>query len=240
MADPTLPQARCDFYVYVIFRLDGRPCYVGKGHGRRWKDHDRGATNPYLRRIIAQSDGPLPITKVREGLPEAEALATEIALIAAIGRVINGGPLVNLTDGGEGSSGYQHKPESKGKTSAALRGRPKSPEHVANMKANHKGFSGGSHTLSARAKIAISLKGYQKSPEHKENLRIAGIGYKHPPERVLKNSISHKGMIISLETRAKMSASRIGRSASAETRLKISIAAKAREARRRDARSASG
>jgi hypothetical protein len=49
--------------------------------------------------------GEVPYVKVREHITEAEAFETEIALIKAIGR-FPFGPLVNMTDGGEGSSGH--------------------------------------------------------------------------------------------------------------------------------------
>lgn len=94
------------FYVYVIFRLNGVPCYVGKGMGGRWKDHVTNARNPHLRNIYLQAGVHLPIIKVRENLSEAAAFATEMALIAAIGRKKDGGPLVNLTDGGDGPTGF--------------------------------------------------------------------------------------------------------------------------------------
>jgi hypothetical protein len=97
------------FYVYVIFRPDGSPCYVGKGKGNRWR-RLRRRRNPRLERIIAKGARELPIIKIREGLTEAQAFEVEVALIAAIGRGKNG-PLVNMTDGGDGTSGYKRTPE---------------------------------------------------------------------------------------------------------------------------------
>jgi len=94
-----------DSYVYIIFRSDGRPCYVGKGRGERWRRHDRHKQNPHLGAIFAKADGKLPVVKIKECLTNEEAVALEILLIDTIGREHNGGPLVNLTDGGEGTVG---------------------------------------------------------------------------------------------------------------------------------------
>lgn len=104
-----------NFYVYVLFRpWDGSPCYVGKGKGNRWRNFSFGArTNRWLRNIIAKAERlgmDIPSVKVRENLIETEAFATERAFIAAIGRG-KYGPLVNLTDGGDGPAGFKHKPE---------------------------------------------------------------------------------------------------------------------------------
>lgn len=91
---------RRDFYVYLLSRLDGRPCYVGKGHGDRINRHRRWCVNPHLKHIIRAAGGDLPKLKIRENLTEAEAFAFERMLIASIGREAHGGPLVNQTDGG--------------------------------------------------------------------------------------------------------------------------------------------
>src|SRR5579859_4183589 len=97
---------RSDFYVYVIFRPNGIPCYVGKGHGKRDQLHEvKGSHNLHLRAIFELAGGKLPRVRLREGLTDKEALALEIVFIRAIGREIHGGPLVNQTDGGEGGSG---------------------------------------------------------------------------------------------------------------------------------------
>lgn len=91
------------FYIYIIFRPNGVPCYIGKGKGARWRMYEMGYYhNLHLERIACNAGGDLPIVKIRSGLSEVEAFETEIALIRAIGREANGGPLVNLTDGGEG------------------------------------------------------------------------------------------------------------------------------------------
>ena len=92
------------FYVYIAFRLDGSPCYVGKGKGKRYLSHLRRSHNPWLRRIVAKAGGAIPIVVIRSGLSEPEAFEIEVALIRAIGRK-GSGPLVNMTDGGEGVAG---------------------------------------------------------------------------------------------------------------------------------------
>lgn len=114
MADAGLP--RSDFYVYVIFRPNGVPCYVGKGRGKRDKFHEtKGSHNAHLNAIIRLAGGSLPTVRTRSGITESEAFETEMLLIHIIGREIVGGPLVNQSDGGEGptgiirSAGYREK-----------------------------------------------------------------------------------------------------------------------------------
>lgn len=93
-------------YVYVVFRPDGAPCYVGQGRGNRWKTHLTRSHNRHLASIAKNANGTLPIVVIKENLSLDDAIETEIAFIAAIGREAHGGPLVNLTDGGEGTRGY--------------------------------------------------------------------------------------------------------------------------------------
>ena len=90
------------FYTYLWLREDGRPYYVGKGHGDRAFDwHKRVGRAPSRDRIIIQ-----------EHLSEEDAFAAEVFLIAFYGRKdLRTGCLTNLTDGGEGPAG-QRMPES--------------------------------------------------------------------------------------------------------------------------------
>ena len=99
------------YYVYVLFRpWNGSPFYIGKGKGDRWRDHERdgGRFNRHLANVIRKAKrlgAEIPKVKIRAGLTEQEAFQTEVTFIAAIGRQSHGGPLVNLTDGGDGPSG---------------------------------------------------------------------------------------------------------------------------------------
>lgn len=118
-----------NFYVYVLLKEDGvTPFYVGKGRGHRWGQHEteakagvRGRKFDAMRRVIAVL-GYLPKKKLAEGLSESEAFALETHCIVTIGRQdIGAGPLLNMTDGGEGASGHRQTPEDRAKKSAANR-----------------------------------------------------------------------------------------------------------------------
>jgi hypothetical protein len=99
--------AEHDCYVYLYSRLDGSPAYVGIGRGRRWLAHMRRCKNVGLAAVIEEyrRAGRAPdVVKLRTNITMAEAAATEIALIAHFGSVLDGtGCLVNASVGGEGS-----------------------------------------------------------------------------------------------------------------------------------------
>lgn len=220
-----------DSYVYVIFTLAGAPCYVGKGRGARWLVHNRGQShNKRLTRIINKY-GRLPIIKIREGLSEAESAATEIALIAAIGRGKNG-PLVNMTDGGEGAAGrdmraVMARPEVRAKCSAAKLGRKLSVEHRAAIGAAHVGTK---RSAEARATMSAAAK-KRGVPLHViEKFKFAAIGYKHTEDARLRISAAlRKRSPISEETRTKLKLAALNRKPiSEETRTRMSISASSR------------
>lgn len=111
------------FYIYALFRPNGIVCYIGKGKGYRINRHEQMAArkdincNPHLANIIKNAGGLLPKVIIRDSLTEEEAFALEILFIKVIGREIHGGPLVNMTNGGDGVSGLVFSDESKEKIS---------------------------------------------------------------------------------------------------------------------------
>ena len=146
------------FYVYILFRPSGVPCYVGKGQGSRWTYHERAGLkheNKHLARIIANAGGSIPRVKIREGLTNDEAIETEMALIAAIGRG-SSGPLVNLTDGGDGQTGWNPSAETRARIGAATASRK--------------------HTEETRAKMSASRKGKPKTEEHRQKIGASQVG----------------------------------------------------------------
>jgi hypothetical protein len=117
MSEQIVPQ---DFYVYVHRRAsDGRVFYVGKGHGNRaWST----ARNKHWHRV-AKKHG-LKVEIFQDGLQEWYAFELEMGLIALYGRE----NLCNMTDGGEGTSGFKHCEETRLAQSTALKGKPRSEE----------------------------------------------------------------------------------------------------------------
>jgi hypothetical protein len=229
------------FYVYALFRESGVPLYIGKGCGDRWLHHEKRARNGvggYKHEIIRgmQARG-LEVIKVKlhEGLTEAVAHAYEVALIRAIGRG-QAGPLVNLTDGGDGVSGFKHPPGKKrspehvAKVAAARRGKKFSPESLAKLSASHLGKP---VSLEARAKLRAAFVGKKHSPEHIEKRTAPQRGKKNTAEARAKMSAAHQGRKLSPEHRASQSAARLGKSRSAETRARVTAGLRAFHARRR-------
>lgn len=115
------------FYVYILYRPDQTPFYVGKGKGRRVLHHERealgrGKTHKLNTiRAITRSGGQIGYKIVEVFEDEVRCHSLEIELIRRYGRHDLGtGPLTNLTDGGEGVSGLSD--ESRLRIDAELHG----------------------------------------------------------------------------------------------------------------------
>lgn len=133
------------------------PFYVGKGvkdrpsqHFKNCKVHLQSPKNAKIKKI-RDAGFEVIVKTITKASIDAVALAKEIMLIQAVGRKPNG-PLTNLCDGGEGPSGTRHTEatkhkwrmaklgkaqsmEANHKRSATLKGRVKSPEHLAKIQA---------------------------------------------------------------------------------------------------------
>jgi hypothetical protein len=236
MADLTLAECQAlitesglEFYVYVLVKPSGQPFYAGKGRAQRLSKHEREAKSgvrSHRHSIIRNIwDGGGVVLYRLEGhfSDEVAAFAAEKRVIAAIGRRAHGGPLVNLTDGGEGPAGFSQiiTLEMREKISAALKGRKKDPEHVAKVAAKRRGCR---HSAEVRAKIAEAVG----RPEAVARIAAARADFRHSEASIEKNRAAHLGRKASEETRAKMSASRRGAVASQEARAKMSAVALAR------------
>ena len=107
------------FYVYAHHKPnDAIPFYIGKGSKDRvYSKHER----TFWWNNIVQKHG-LEIQILWETLDETEAYTKEIEFIKHYGRQnIGTGPLINLTDGGEGASGNILSDDTKQKISEASR-----------------------------------------------------------------------------------------------------------------------
>ena len=133
----------------------GTPYYVGKGKGRRaYNNHGRSVPVPKDKNNIVI---------VLDNLTEEQAFRNEMDFISWYGRVDSGnGILRNLTDGGEGSSGWIPSEETKRKISESNKGRIPSEE--------------------TRRKLSEAGKGKILSEEHKRKNREARKGKIHSEE----------------------------------------------------------
>ena len=184
-----------NYYTYAYLREDRTPYYIGKGKGNRAYVSNRRANKPPTKdRILI----------LKENLTEKEAFRHEVYMIAVFGRKDNGtGILRNLTDGGEGTSGGIHSPETKQKMSAAQKG-----------ERNH--MYGKTISPEIRAKISAATKGKTCSPETRAKMSDAKKNMTSETRAKLsaaqkgKNNPNY-GKTHSPETRAKIGAARKGK-----------------------------
>ena len=154
------------FYVYVHCRADdGEPFYVGKGtKARAWNKAGRSA---WWKRIVAKHGLIVKIQKHFQD--ESEAFASEVETIAILRDL--GYELCNMTDGGEGASGYVHDVETRAKMSVAKsshEARLAAAENMAQMMVRY-----WSDPRTHQA-IADHMRRYWDSQESRVD-RIAGV-----------------------------------------------------------------
>ena len=132
-------------YTYGDLTFPYEPFYIGKGTGPRYKCHlteamtlnGRGK-NPMkvavINKVIKETgDAPSVVFLLTE-LTGKVAIQQEQRIIKLIGRRNNkSGPLTNLTDGGIGMLGYKQTDEQRRNIAEALRGKPKTKEHITAM-----------------------------------------------------------------------------------------------------------
>ena len=221
------------FYVYTHAKPDGSIFYVGKGLKARVNKIQR-PHNSYHTNIVKKYGKENIIVRTMLCRSEQHALDLEVRMIAALR---NGGvELVNLTDGGEGNSGWVVSQESRKRMSIAKKNM--SPETRAKISMAKKNPS-----LETRAKMSAAQKARPPiseatrakhrqritSPDTRKKLSIAGKAKPPISEATrAKMSLAQKDKVISLEQRTRLSLARKGRKLLPETRAKISMTQKGR------------
>jgi len=181
-----------EYYVYMYLREDGTPYYVGKGKKNRAYTTRKRVNVPSKDRIV------FPYTN----LTEEDAFKYEKDLIAKYGRKdIGTGILRNLTDGGDGASGYIQTPEAKEKLRLVHIGKKKSPESMEKTRLANLGKKRSPEIIE---KMRLANLGRKHTPETKEKMRLSKLGKKRSPESIEKTRLANTGRKHTPETKEKI------------------------------------
>lgn len=179
-----------DFYVYVyldprysgIFNygtisFDHKPFYIGKGKNKRCyraiepnelQKEKKTIKRNYVEKLYSLGLKPI-IIKLFENLTEIESFEKEIELIKTIGRLkYKEGPLTNISEGGDGTSGWKHSKKSRKKISLSKLNKPLSNEHK--------------EALSKSGKESMIKRGGNFTKEHIEKLTVAANSREYSSE----------------------------------------------------------
>lgn len=214
-----------NFYTYVYYdkSRNNEPFYVGKGCGNRAYSHlKRTDKHPFTQRLqYMKKNGVEPVIGIYGGLDEEFALFLEQEIISHLGRKDLGtGPLLNLTDGGDGMN--VPSADVREKMSTAKKGKSLSAEHRAKIAAALKGKTYASMSDEGRANLSAAKKGKPLSAEHIAKVAAANKGKTRAPfsdEHKAKIGAALKGKPLSAETRAKMQAAQQKRRAHNKTEI---------------------
>jgi hypothetical protein len=160
-----------NFYVYAHIRKDNGACfYIGKGTNKRYES--KVGRSVYWHNIVNKVGFTHNI--IANNLSETEALNFEIALIKSAKNA--GFNLCNLTNGGEGVSGYKH-------TSLALKKISESKLNIIGEK--HPRFKGVVIATNIKTGETIELRG-------NKDMVNKGFCYKHVSACIKQKRKSHK------------------------------------------------
>jgi hypothetical protein len=212
-------------YKYGSEVFDFEPFYIGKGRGARRFTTKYSDGNTIKARIIAKIHAlGLKVRGrfVRTNLTEADAFELERKWIAKIGRRnLDKGPLANLTDGGDGVSGYKFDREVVERLRQQKIGKKQDPGVVAKRVAK---LRGKKRTPEQCEAISERMKGRKASIDTRVLLSLSHMGHKQSEETKAKRAAKHRGMKRPPETGKRIAAALKGRKASDSHREAISKA----------------
>jgi hypothetical protein len=149
------------FYVYEHIRLDTNAVfYVGKGNGGRCFEVRR--RNQYWKRVVSKAGG-FYVRIVVDKIDEELAFLAEQELIAKL--KLQGLTLTNITDGGEGTSGYRHTDEARIKFSKTMTRTMETYKHI--LRERQLGENNSAKKIGVGDKISKALTGRKLSPERR-------------------------------------------------------------------------
>lgn len=186
------------FYVYEHIRLDtGAIFYVGKGTGNRCFVKSHHHRSQFWQRVVQKAGG-FSVNIFVKDIDEKSAFIAEQERISQLRA--DGIQLCNMTDGGDGTSGWIKTAEWRQKVGAKHKGKIVSAEVRAKISASVKAV-GYVHSKETRQKMSDAMKGHQKT-----------LGFKHSEETKQKMSAVHVG-----------NKSRLGQTRTLEERTKQSL-----------------
>jgi hypothetical protein len=189
-----------NFYTYAYLREDGTPYYIGKGSNGRAYNSNRNIPRPKDKSRILF---------LKQNLTEEEAFKHEKYMIGVLGRKDLGtGILRNLTEGGEGTSGWIMPEEHKRRISDANRGGIKSERTRKKLSESNKGKTYSDESRKRMSESKMGEKNHFYGKKHSDvsktlminKLKILMSGENNP----------FYGKTHSEETKTMMSNSKIG------------------------------
>jgi hypothetical protein len=187
-------------YTYGCLEFSHEPFYIGRGINGRIMQHLKKAKqkgySPYrrinrIKGILKSGNRPI-IFKIVDNLIYQHSIDLEIDLISIVGRKsVKEGPLLNLTEGGEGFRGLKHSEETKRLIAEKVSGK-------------NSGLYGRKRTPDEIRRISEKQKGILR-PESGPKISKALTGRKLPKEVCERMSESRMGMVFTEERRANIS-----------------------------------
>jgi len=177
------------YYVYQHRRKDTNAVfYIGKGKGYRC--NQTTGRNAYWHRVVDKHG--FTVEKILTDLDEEFALLAELELIDQYKKLNL--PLANLSEGGQGTSGYKFTPEQIKNLAAAHVGHKHSPETKAKMSAAKKGKLPNNTGKAYKMKLPMPL-------ELRLQLGEQRSGRVMSKESSMKKSLATKGRPLSKTNR---------------------------------------